>query len=82
MFGRLGQEWEGWGAKVDRWLEAGDSVVALGAYHGTNRATGRSMTAAFAHVLWVSEGRVVRFEQYADTAKIVTACPGPGAMTA
>ena len=80
VFGRLGREWEGWGADVDRWLDAGESVVALGAYHGTNRATGRSMTAAFAHVLWLQGGRVVRFEQYADTAKVVAACPGPGAM--
>jgi ketosteroid isomerase-like protein len=75
VFGRLGREWEGWGAEVYRWLDAGESIVALGEYHGTNRATGRAMTAAFAHVLWVREGRVVRFEQYADTAKIVAACP-------
>jgi ketosteroid isomerase-like protein/ribosomal protein L40E len=75
VFGRLSQAWEGWGAKVDRWLDAGDSVVALGRYQGTNRATGLSMTAAFAHVLWLREGRVVRFEQYADTAKIVAVCP-------
>jgi ketosteroid isomerase-like protein/ribosomal protein L40E len=80
VFGRLGREWEGWGADADRWLDAGESIVALGEYHGTNRATGRSMTAAFAHVLWLREGRVVRFEQYADTAKVVAACPGPGAM--
>jgi hypothetical protein len=73
VFARLGREWEGWGAEVDRWLDAGESIVALGAYHGTHRTTGRSMTAAFAHVLWLREGRVVRFEQYADTAKIVAA---------
>jgi ketosteroid isomerase-like protein len=75
VFGRLGQDWEGWGADVDRWLDAGESVVALGTYHGVHRATGRSMTAAFAHVLWLRGGRVVRFEQYADTARIVAACP-------
>jgi hypothetical protein len=75
VFGRLGREWEGWGADVDRWLDAGESIVALGTYHGTNRATGKSMTAAFAHVYWLRGGRVVRFEQYADTAKIVAACP-------
>jgi ketosteroid isomerase-like protein len=75
VFGRLGREWEGWGAKVGRWLDAGDSIVALGEYHGTNRATGRAMTAAFAHVLWLRDGRVVRFEQYADTATVAAACP-------
>ncbi len=75
VFGRLAREWEGWGAEVGRWLDAGESIVALGEYHGTNRATGRAMTAAFAHVLWLREGRVVRFEQYADTATVVAACP-------
>jgi ketosteroid isomerase-like protein len=74
VFDRLGREWEGWGAEVDRWLDAGESIVALGEYHGTNRATGRAMTAAFAHVLWLRGGRVVRFEQYADTATVVAAC--------
>lgn len=77
VFGRLGQEWEGWGAEVGRWLDAGESIVALGAYHGTHKTTGRSMTAAFAHVLWLREGRVVRFEQYADTAIVTAACISP-----
>jgi ketosteroid isomerase-like protein len=75
VFGRLGREWEGWRAEVGRWLDAGESIVALGEYHGTNRATGRAMTAAFAHVLWLRDGRVVRFEQYADTATVAAACP-------
>ena len=61
-------------AEVGRWLNAGDSVVALGAYRGTCRKTGKSMQAAFAHVYWLEKGRIVRFEQYADTAKIAEAC--------
>jgi uncharacterized protein len=73
-FGRLATEWESWKAVVGRWLVAGESVVALGAYEGTHRTTGKSMTAAFAHVYWLCDGRVVRFEQYADTAKVAAAC--------
>ncbi len=76
VFLRLAEEWEGWGAAVGRWLNAGDSVVALGAYHGTCRRTGKSMQAAFAHVYWLEKGRIVRFEQYADTAKVAEACGG------
>jgi ketosteroid isomerase-like protein len=30
--------------------------------------------AAFAHVYWLEKSRIVRFEQYADTAKIAEAC--------
>lgn len=76
VFLRLGEEWEGWQAAVGRWLNAGDSIVALGAYRGTFRETGKSMQAAFAHVYWLEKGRIVRFEQYADTAKIAEACAG------
>jgi ketosteroid isomerase-like protein/ribosomal protein L40E len=76
VFARLGGEWQDWQAAVGRWLNAGDSVVALGAYRGTCRRTGKSMQAAFAHVYWLEKGRIVRFEQYADTAKIAEACAG------
>jgi hypothetical protein len=74
VFNRLADEWDGWQAEVGRWLEAGGYVVALGAYRGTCRKTGKSMRAAFAHVYWLSDGRIVRFEQYADTAKVAEAC--------
>jgi ketosteroid isomerase-like protein len=73
-FGRLATDWESWKAVVGRWLVAGESIVALGSYEGTHRTTGKSMTAAFAHVYWLCDGRVVRFEQYADTAEVVAAC--------
>jgi ketosteroid isomerase-like protein len=73
-FAKLATEWESWQADVGRWLVAGESIVALGAYRGTHRTTGKSMTAAFAHVYWLCDGRVVRFEQYADTAKVAEAC--------
>jgi ketosteroid isomerase-like protein len=74
VFNRLVDEWDGWQAEVGRWLDAGESVVALGAYRGTFRETGKTMRAAFAHVYWLRDGRIVRFEQYADTAKIAEAC--------
>lgn len=76
VFNRLVDEWEGWQAEVGRWLDAGESIVALGAYRGTFRKTGKSMRAAFAHVYWLDRGRVVRFEQYADTARVAEACGG------
>jgi len=74
VFAALAAEWKSWQAEVGRWLDAGESIVALGAYRGTHRRTGRSMTAAFAHVYWLRDSRIVRFEQYADTAQVVVAC--------
>jgi ketosteroid isomerase-like protein len=78
VFGRLAQDWESWGADVKEWLDVPeeDTVVALGVYRGTCRRTGRSMRAVFSHVYRVQDGRIYRFEQYADTAKIVEACAG------
>ena len=73
VFARFRIEWESWQAVVDRWLDAGEAIVALGEYRGTHKATGKSMRAAFAHVYWVREGRIVRFEQYADTLRVAEA---------
>lgn len=73
VFARFRTEWEVWKAVVGRWLDAGEAIVALGEYQGTHKATGRSMTAAFAHVYWVRDGRIVRMEQYTDTLKVAEA---------
>lgn len=81
-FARLAADWESWQADVGRWLVAGESIVALGAYRGTHRTTGKSMVAAFAHVYWLCDGRVVRFEQYADTAKVAEACRDASSLQA
>lgn len=46
----------------------GATVVALGEYCGTYRATGKSFKAPFAHVWKFHDGKVVSFHQYTDTA--------------
>jgi uncharacterized protein len=48
---------------------APDRVVVLGRYRGTARATGRSLSAAFAHVLRVTDGRVSELLQVTDTVR-------------
>ena len=44
-----------------------DTIVVLGRYRGTCRATGRVLDAQLAHVWRVADGRVVGFQQYTDT---------------
>lgn len=73
VFGGLASAWRGFRADVEEYLDAGDEVVALGRYSGTHSVTGKSMVAVFAHVYSVSDGRIVRYRQYADTAEIVKA---------
>lgn len=73
VFSRFAADWLDWKAVVHQWLDAGDTIVALGEYRGTFRATDKSTVAAFAHVYDVRDGRIVRFRQYADTAKVCEA---------
>jgi ketosteroid isomerase-like protein len=73
VFAKFGADWVDWQAVVHQWLDAGETVVALGEYRGTYKATAKSTIAAFAHVYDVRGGRIVRFRQYADTAKVCEA---------
>lgn len=67
VFMRLGTEWDGFSAVPDEFVDGGDTVVALGTYGGTYKATGKSFRADFAHVWKVREGKAVGFTQYVDT---------------
>ena len=82
VFAKFRAEWSDWRAVVDDWLDAGDTIIALGQYRGTFRATGRSTTAAFAHVYRLSAGRMVRFQQYTDTLKVAEAMYPPDGRSA
>ena len=56
-FAKLGSEWEGYSAVPHTFVTEGDTVVALGDYGGTCKAT----------------GKVLRFQQYTDTALVQAA---------
>lgn len=67
IFARLGAEWDGFAAMPEEFLDAGDTVVVLGRYRGTCKATGKAMDAQLAHVWRVRDGKAARFQQYTDT---------------
>ena len=67
VFMRLGTEWNGFAAVPDEFIDAGDTVVVLGKYSGTYKATGKSFQANFAHIWKVQDGKAIRFVQYVDT---------------
>ena len=73
VFKRLGAEWEYWTLVVNEVLDAGDTVVALGRYQAKHRTTGASIDAQFAHVWRLRNGKVTKFQQYADTAQVLSA---------
>jgi uncharacterized protein len=54
----------------DEYLPAGgDRVVVIGRYLGTARATGRPLSAAFAHILRFADGLVTELVQITDTQR-------------
>jgi len=73
VFGALQRDWEGYAVAIDELIDAGDTIVGLGTYSGTYKATGKSFQARVAHIWRVKDGRAIRFEQITDTAEILPA---------
>lgn len=70
VFKRLATEWIDYRAEVHTYLEDGDQVAAFGVYSGAYRATGKAMTATFAHLYTFKGGKIVRMEQYVDSGTV------------
>lgn len=70
VFARCGSEWDGFAVVIEDVLDAGDTVVALGRYRGTYKATGRAQNTQLVHVWRLAGGKAIRFQQYADTLQV------------
>jgi ketosteroid isomerase-like protein len=70
VFMRCATEWDGFGVEVDEILDAGDTVVALGHYFGTYKATGTPQRTQLVHVWRIADGKAVAFQQYANTLHV------------
>ena len=70
LFMRLGAEWDGFAVHPKSFHGAGDSVIVEGRYSGTFKPTGKGMDTQFCHVWDVKDGKITRFQQYVDTAKL------------
>ena len=73
VFARLGSDWEGFTVVPEEYLDAGDTVVMLGRYRGTCRATGRAVNAQLAHVWRIEAGKAKSFRQLTDTLQFALA---------
>ena len=70
VFAKIQVDFESFSIDVERMIDAGDVVVVQAHYVGKGKATGKSVRAAVAHVLEVSDGKIVRFDQYVDSGTI------------
>lgn len=68
VFMKIKEEWDDFTAIPSQFVEDGDTIVSLGEYSGTYKATGKSFTAPFAHVWELDGGQVISFQQHTDTA--------------
>lgn len=73
VFSRFVTEWQDFAVSPAEIMDAGDRVVALGHYSGTNLATGKPMRTRFAHVWRLRDGVPVHFETVLDTHTMVAA---------
>ena len=70
VFARLGAEWSSFTVVPKEIVAEGETVVGLGTYSGTYKATGKKVTVPFAHVWKLQRGKVVAFHQHTDTAVV------------
>jgi ketosteroid isomerase-like protein len=82
VFARLGSEWDNFAATPERFHDAGETVVSEGRYTGVNRATRRPVNAQFAHLFTFRDGKLIRFQQYADTAQVRDVAAASGTLAA
>ncbi|WP_433194713.1 nuclear transport factor 2 family protein [Nocardia sp. CA-107356] len=53
---------------AEEWVEGRyDSVVVTGHYRGSARTTGKQVTAEFAHIWHIADGKLRTLHQYTDT---------------
>jgi ketosteroid isomerase-like protein len=70
VFMKIPLAFESFSIDIDRLIDAGNVVVMQGHYVAKGKAMGKNVRAAVAHVLEISDGKIVRFDQYVDSATI------------
>ncbi|MGH9900783.1 MAG: nuclear transport factor 2 family protein [Pyrinomonadaceae bacterium] len=73
VFMRIGDEWEKFLVSPEEVLDAGDTIIGHGYYSGTYKKNGESVRAQFAHLFTFRGGKIVKFQQYTDTAQFLRA---------
>ncbi len=71
VFKKLGTEWEYWKLKDQVFYEAQNGeIIVTGRYNAKYKETGKEINAQFVHIFWIENGKVIKFQQYADTHQV------------
>ena len=71
VFSRLGSEWEYWKLADQVYYESQNGeILVTGRYSAKHKKTGKEINAQFVHIFWIKNGKVTKFQQYADTYQV------------
>jgi ketosteroid isomerase-like protein len=70
VFARLGRDWSDFHVQVGEIVGGPDVVTMFGRYRGRSLKSGRPLDVQCAHTWWLRGGKVVRFQQMVDTARV------------
>lgn len=70
VFLRIAAGFERLAVNADEVFAAGDKVVVLGFYDGLRKGNSKPVRAQLAHIWTLTEGQVIKFQQYVDTYQL------------
>ena len=70
VFMRMGEIGDNFSVNPTQLVADGDTVVALGTYSWNHKGSGKPAEVKIAHVWTFADGRVIRFQQHVDTARV------------
>jgi uncharacterized protein len=73
FFGPLASTQRDYALRTDEFIAQDDKVIMVGGYGATVTATGKSFDLPLVHVWTIQNGKVKRFVNFTDTAKVAEA---------
>jgi len=70
VFMRVGEIGDNFSVNITQFVAEGDTVVALGTYSWNRKGSGEPAEVKIAHVLTLANGKLIRFQQHVDTARV------------
>ena len=77
VMGRIGADWEYWTITDQVYHVTQKAMVIVTArYNAKHKITGKVIRAQFMHMWTLENGRIIRYQQYADTLQVTQAMVG------
>ena len=71
VFSRLGSEWDYWKLTDQVYYESQNGeILVTGRYSARHKKNDKEINAQFVHIFWIENGKVVKFQKYADTYQV------------